>query len=90
MGIIDDLTAKATDAVGMVGGMGGSVVNTVLGMTDLDEKAIAMFEEKVGAGKFAEMKAMLADGKISKEEVAKVATEAGVPETMVEMIMKFI
>jgi hypothetical protein len=56
----------------------------------LDEKAIAMFEEKVGAGKFAEMKAMLADGKMSKEEIAKVAIEAGVPEMMVSMIVKFI
>ena len=89
--MFDDITKKAGDMLGQVtGGSTGGVVSAVLGMTDLDEKAIAMFEEKVGAGKFAEMKVMLADGKISKEEIAKIATDAGVPETMVAMIMKFI
>ena len=96
---VADATETVTDAAGgmgsMVSGMmGGSMVSNAVKMaadaTDLDEKAIAMFEEKVGAGKFAEMKAMLADGKITKEEVSKIATDAGVPDSMVSMIMKFI
>lgn len=82
MGIIDELENKA-------GGMGG-IVDSVLGMTDLDEKAMAAFDEKLGAGKFEELKGMLADGKISKEEIVQMATEAGVPEMMLEVISKFI
>jgi hypothetical protein len=89
--MLDDLLKKGEDMVsGVTNGSGAGIVDTVLGMTDLDEKAIAMFDEKLGAGKFEEMKALLADGKISKEEISKIATEAGVPEMMIEMIMKFI
>jgi hypothetical protein len=89
--MLDDLIKKGEDLVSDVtSGTGSGIVDTVLGMTDLDEKAIAMFDEKLGAGKFSEMKALLADGKISKEEITKIATEAGVPDMMIEMIVKFI
>jgi hypothetical protein len=84
MDLINDLKNSAQSV------LGGDMVDNLLNMTDLDEKAIAMFDEKMGHGKFAEYKAMLADGKISKEEILKVATEAGVNETIVGLINKFM
>jgi len=93
MSIIDDLTTKATDAVGMVGGMGGSVVNTVLGMTDLDEQAIAMATEKIGAENVEKLKGMisrLSDGSVTHEDVVATAKDMGVPETAIEMVIKFL
>jgi hypothetical protein len=93
MSIIDDLTAKATDAVGMVGGMGGSVVDTVLGMTDLDEKAIAMATEKIGSENVEKLKTMIArlsDGSVTHDDVVATAKDMGVPETAIEMVIKFL
>ncbi len=83
MSIIDDLKDKASD-------MFGGVAQKALDMTDLDEKAIALFNEKVGAGKFEEMKSMLADGKITKEEITAMATQAGVPAEALAMVTKFM
>jgi hypothetical protein len=90
MSIIDDIKDKASDMLGSVTGSMGGVAQKALDMTDLDEKAIAMFDEKMGAGKFAEMKQMFADGKITKEEIATMATTAGVPETMIAMVTKLM
>jgi hypothetical protein len=90
MSIIDTLKDAVGGVMGSATDVAGSIVSSALAMTDLDEKAIAMFEEKVGTGKFAEMKQMFADGKISKEEITKIATDAGVPETMIAMVVKFL
>lgn len=93
MSIIDDLTAKATDAVGMVGGMGGSLVDAVLDKTTLDEKVMAQFDAVMGEGEFSKLKDMLKDGNVSHDEklaMLDMAEKKGVPAMAIEMIKKFI
>ncbi len=80
--MIDDLTNA-----------GGGMVDTVLGMTDLDDKLIAEATEKIGAEnveKLKEMIARLSDGSVSHDDIVATAKDMGVPETAIEMVIKFL
>lgn len=80
--MIDDLTNA-----------GGGMVDTVLGMTDLDDKLIAEATEKIGAEnveKLKEMTARLSDGSVSHDDIVATAKDMGVPETAIEMVIKFL
>ncbi len=82
MSMIDDLTNA-----------GGGMVDTVLGMTDLDDKLIAEATEKIGAEnveKLKEMIARLSDGSVSHDDIVATAKDMGVPETAIEMVIKFL
>jgi cysteinyl-tRNA synthetase len=82
MSMIDDLTNA-----------GGGMVDTVLGMTDLDDKLIAEATEKIGAEnveKLKEMTARLSDGSVSHDDIVATAKDMGVPETAIEMVIKFL
>ncbi len=67
----------------------GSVVDTILGATDLDDKVLEKIESEFGKEKVDAIKAAIADGKVDAHDIANVATEFGVPEIVIETILKF-
>ncbi len=77
--MLDDLKNLAT-----------GTLSDLMDMTDLDEKAMAMLEEKFGADKIAEVKAAIADGQIDMNDLENVAEKMGVPKTVIELLTKYL
>lgn len=76
--MLDDLKNMATDAW-----------ENILNSTDLDEQALAMVEEKIGAENIAQIKQAVADGTIDQNEMVSLAEKIGVPQQVIDMVVKF-
>lgn len=76
--MFDDLKNMASDALG-----------NIMNATDLDEKAIAMLEEKIGKENVEQIKQAVADGKIDEAEMSALAEKLGVPKEIFDLVAKF-
>lgn len=76
--MFDDLKKMAT-----------SVLPNVLDLTDLDDKAIAMLEEKFGKENVDEIIAVIKDGKVEMTEIQAMASRFGIPEQATQLLVKF-
>lgn len=86
--MFDDIKNMAGDVLGNATGASG-MIGTIVNMTDLDEKAIAALEAEFGKEKVDSIKEAIQDGKVDANEIGRVAEEFGVPETVVQMMLKF-
>ena len=70
--------------------LAGSVLPDLMNLTDLDDKALAMLEEKFGKEKVDEIKQAISDGKIDMNDLENVAEKFGVPKMVIELLIKYI
>jgi NAD/NADP transhydrogenase beta subunit len=83
--MFNDLKNVAGSALGSSGG----ILQMIMNMTDLDDKAMEMLEEQFGREKIEEVKSAIADGKIDANDLENVAEKFGMPKMVLELLLKY-